>query len=112
MAPRSTEHHEALPWRRRLLLVQQPPRGVDVGAFGFIRQPIVDLSRSGEAVLNISGKLDELLEIRDRLIVICQGRVSAPHLRNQINREEIGLLMTRLDHHAKTEGAVGVAVQN
>ncbi|RUY59547.1 ABC transporter ATP-binding protein, partial [Mesorhizobium sp. M7A.F.Ca.CA.001.09.2.1] len=62
----------------KLLLVSQPTWGVDVGASVFIRQTIVDLSRAGAAVLVVSEELDELFEICDRLLVICQGRVSPP----------------------------------
>lgn len=80
----------------KLFLVSQPTWGVDVGAAAFIRQSIIDLSRSGAAVLVISEELDELFEISDRLIVICQGRISPPLIRTQTNREEVGLLMTRI----------------
>ncbi|KUM23950.1 ABC transporter [Mesorhizobium loti] len=78
----------------KLLLVSQPTWGVDVGASAFIRQTIVDLSRAGTAVFVVSEELDELFEICDRLLVICQGRVSPPLVRTSTDREEIGLLMT------------------
>ncbi|MEI8719772.1 ABC transporter ATP-binding protein [Mesorhizobium sp. ISC11] len=78
----------------KLLLVSQPTWGVDVGASAFIRQTIVDLSRAGAAVLVVSEELDELFEICDRLLVICQGRVSPPLVRKTTDREEVGLLMT------------------
>lgn len=80
--------------RPRVFLVSQPTWGVDVGAAAFIRQSIIDLSRSGAAVLVISEELDELFEISDRLLVMCQGRISAPLVTGQTNREEVGLLMT------------------
>ena len=60
----------------KLLLVSQPTWGVDVGAAAFIRQTLVDLSRAGVAVLIVSEELDELFEICDRLLVICNGSVS------------------------------------
>ena len=56
--------------------MSQPTWGVDVGAAAFIRQTLVDLSRAGAAVLIVSEELDELFEICDRLLVICQGSVS------------------------------------
>lgn len=71
---------------------------MDVGAAAFIRQTLVDLSRAGAAVLVVSEELDELFEICDRLLVISNGRVSPPLIRKQTNREEIGLLMTRVGH--------------
>ena len=75
--------------------MSQPTWGVDVGAAAFIRQTLVDLSRAGAAVLIVSEELDELFEICDRLLVICNGRVSRPLARSGTNREEVGLLMTR-----------------
>lgn len=94
----------------KLFLVSQPTWGVDVGAAAFIRQTIVDLSRAGSAVLVISEELDELFEICDRLLVICQGQVSPPLIRTKTNREEIGLLMTRVDRGNDIEGRSEVAV--
>ncbi len=85
----------------KLFLVSQPTWGVDVGAAAFIRQTLVDLSRAGAAVLVVSEELDELFEISDRLLVICQGRVSPPLMRTETDREEVGLLMTRLGGNAK-----------
>lgn len=79
----------------RMFLLSQPTWGVDVGAAALIRQQIVDLSREGAAVLVISEELEELFEISDRLMVICQGRVTAPIPKAQATREGIGLLMTQ-----------------
>jgi simple sugar transport system ATP-binding protein len=78
----------------RLLLVSQPTWGVDVGASALIRQTLVDLSRSGAAVLVVSEELDELFEICDRLLVICQGRLSRSLEKARTDRNEVGLLMT------------------
>ncbi|MBB5689070.1 simple sugar transport system ATP-binding protein [Roseomonas alkaliterrae] len=77
----------------RLLVVCQPTWGVDAGAARVIRQAILDLARSGAAVLVISQDLDELLEIADRIAVIFHGRLSAPLTAAQATRERIGLLM-------------------
>lgn len=96
----------------KLFLVAQPTWGVDVGAAAFIRQTIVDLSRAGAAVLVISEELDELFEICDRLLVICQGQVSQSLTRTKTNREEVGLLMTRLDRGNGTNKRGEVAIQD
>jgi len=90
----------------KLLLVSQPTWGVDVGAAAFIRQTLVDLSRAGAAVLVVSEELDELFEICDRLLVICQGRVSAPLIRRETDREEVGLLMARTGGNGRGEVAL------
>jgi simple sugar transport system ATP-binding protein len=98
----------------KLLLVSQPTWGVDVGASAFIRQTIVDLSRAGTAVFVVSEELDELFEICDRLLVICQGRVSSPLIRTHTDREEVGLLMSgRTMARGEMEGGGGdVALQD
>jgi simple sugar transport system ATP-binding protein len=87
--------------RPKLLLVSQPTWGVDVGAAAFIRQTLVDISRAGAAILIVSEELDELFEICDRLLVICQGRVSAPLVRTKTDRSEVGMLMTGLNGRDK-----------
>ena len=76
-----------------VLVVSQPTWGVDAGAATTIRQALVDLARSGSAVLMISQDLDEILEISDRVSVISHGHLSAPRDASSITREEIGLLM-------------------
>ncbi|TVQ52978.1 MAG: ABC transporter ATP-binding protein [Rhodobacteraceae bacterium] len=76
-----------------LLVVSQPTWGVDAGAAQLIRQALVDLARSGAAVLVVSQDLDELMEISDRLSVIFHGRLSAPQPTAGLTREAVGLLM-------------------
>jgi simple sugar transport system ATP-binding protein len=77
----------------RLLVVSQPTWGVDAGAASLIRQALRDLARDGAAVLVISQDLDELLEMADRIAVICDGRLSAPARAADVTRDEIGLLI-------------------
>ncbi len=91
----------------KVLLVSQPTWGVDVGAAAFIRQTLIDLSRAGAAVLVISEELDELFEICDRLLVICQGRLSQSLDRQEADLEKVGLLMTGLDGGNATATAAG-----
>ncbi len=76
-----------------VLVVSQPTWGVDAGAAATIRQALIDLARSGSAVLVISQDLDEILEISDRVAVISKGQLSDPRDVRGITREEIGLLM-------------------
>ncbi len=78
------------------LVVNQPTWGVDANAANAIRQALLDLADDGAAVLIISQDLDELLEIADRIAVLCQGRLSEPRLPSATSRTEFGLLMTGL----------------
>jgi simple sugar transport system ATP-binding protein len=77
----------------RVLIVAQPTWGVDVGAAAFLRQTLLDISRSGVAVLVVSEELEELFEICDRIAVLAGGRLSQPVPREQTDAENIGLLM-------------------
>ena len=76
-----------------VLVVSQPTWGVDAGAATTIRQALVDLARSGSAVLMISQDLDEILEISDRIAVIALGRLSRSRPTREMRREAVGLMM-------------------
>jgi len=76
-----------------IMIVNQPTWGVDAGAAALIRQALVDLARSGSAVLVISQDLDEIFEIADRIAVISRGYLSPPEEAEGMTRERVGLLM-------------------
>jgi ABC-type uncharacterized transport system ATPase subunit len=76
-----------------VMVVNQPTWGVDAGAAARIRQSLIELSRSGSAVLVISQDLDELFEISDAIAVMHNGELSKPLLRAEATFEKIGLLM-------------------
>src|SRR5690606_24768572 len=77
----------------RVLVVNQPTWGVDAGAASRIRQALVDLAKSGSAVIVISQDLDEVFEIASSISVINEGRLSKPEPASGMTRERIGLLM-------------------
>ena len=60
----------------RLLIVDEPTRGVDVGARADIHRILTDLARSGVAIILISSDLPEVLAMSDRILVMCQGRIA------------------------------------
>lgn len=84
----------------RLMIVAQPTWGVDVGAAAFLRQTLLDLARSGVAVLVISEELEELFEISDRIAVLAGGKLSQPVLIEETDAEKIGLLMSGVQAQA------------
>ena len=77
----------------KVLVVNQPTWGVDAGAAATIRQALIDLARSGAAVLVISQDLDEIFEIADRIAVISRGQLSPAVPAKDLSFEKIGLLM-------------------
>ena len=60
-----------------VLIVDEPTRGVDVGAKIDIHRHLRGLADKGKAVLVISSELPEVLALSDRLVVLREGRVSA-----------------------------------
>ena len=59
-----------------LLLVDEPTRGIDVGAKAEIHALLDRLAQAGSAILAVSSELPELLGICDRIIVLCEGRIT------------------------------------
>jgi simple sugar transport system ATP-binding protein len=79
--------------RPAVMVVNQPTWGVDAGAAARIRMALIELARSGSAVLVISQDLDELFEICDAVAVMHDGELSKPIAIAEATYEEVGLLM-------------------
>ncbi len=61
----------------RLLIADQPTRGIDVASAAFLHSRIDAVARSGAAVLLVTADLDELLRLADRVVVLFNGRIVA-----------------------------------
>jgi ABC-type sugar transport system ATPase subunit len=72
-----------------ILLLDEPTRGVDVGAKSEIYRLIDSLARSGKAILVISSELEEILTVSDRILVMREGRVAGEFLRTEATQERI-----------------------
>lgn len=68
---------KALLTRPKVLLLDEPTRGIDVGAKAEIYALIDRLAREGIAIVLVSSELPELLRLSDRLLVLCEGRITA-----------------------------------
>lgn len=77
----------------KLLIVEQPTQGLDIGAIEYVRKVLLEKREEGAAVLLISADLDEVLELSDRIAVMYEGKMVYTCKQNTINREEIGLAM-------------------
>jgi len=71
-----------------ILLLDEPTRGIDVGAKYEIYQLIIDLAASGKSVIMVSSEMPELLGVCDRILVMSGGR-AAGELPGQTTQEEI-----------------------
>jgi len=82
-----------LPDEPQLLILEQPTRGLDVSAMETIRGLLIEAAEAGVAVLLISEDLGEILDLADRVAVICAGRIQGVLDAEGADVEEIGLLM-------------------
>jgi ABC-type sugar transport system ATPase subunit len=73
----------------KLLLLDEPTRGIDVGAKAEIYSLIRRLAGEGMAVLMTSSELPELLTVADRILVMCEGRLTADFPRAEATEERI-----------------------
>ncbi|MGK5508605.1 sugar ABC transporter ATP-binding protein [Brevibacillus formosus] len=73
----------------KVLLLDEPTRGVDVGAKTEIYKIITGLAQKGLAVLMISSELPEILAISDRILVMHEGRIKANLPRKEATQEKI-----------------------
>jgi simple sugar transport system ATP-binding protein len=77
----------------KLLIANQPTRGIDVGSIEFIHNQIVAQRDAGVAVLLVSAELDEILSLSDRVAVMYNGRIVKTLPVEEATRERVGLLM-------------------
>ena len=72
-----------------ILLMDEPTRGIDVGAKYEIYRLMIELARKGKALLMVSSELPELLGMCDRIYVLSQGRITGELRREDFSAEQI-----------------------
>lgn len=77
----------------RFLLVNQPTRGIDVGATEFVHQQILEQRQNGTAILLISTDLEEIFALSDRILVMFEGEIIGELPADRSLLEEAGLMM-------------------
>lgn len=93
----------------RLLVLDQPTRGLDVGSIEFIHRQIIAQRDAGAAVLLVSAELDEVLEMSDRIAVMYRGQLVAFLDGRTADKNEVGLLMAT---GGRTPAVQGIAVES
>jgi simple sugar transport system ATP-binding protein len=76
-----------------LLIAAQPTRGVDIGSIEFIQERLLEIRQKGKAVLLMSSKLDEAMQLSDRLAVMYDGEFIDIVDPSAQSEEALGLLM-------------------
>ena len=77
----------------KLLLIEDPTRGIDVGAIEFVWAKLLDIAKSGVAILLVSHELNEVMQLSDRIKVIYNGELFDGGKYKEKTDKEIGLLM-------------------
>jgi simple sugar transport system ATP-binding protein len=77
----------------KLLIVEDPTRGIDVGAIEFVWGKMLEIVKSGVAILLVSHELNEIKQLSDRILVIYDGTIFDGGRYQEKDDDEIGLLM-------------------
>jgi len=73
----------------KILLLDEPTRGIDVGAKAEIYQLISELAGQGMGILVISSELPEVIGISDRILTFCEGRITSVFNREDATQEKL-----------------------
>jgi ABC-type sugar transport system ATPase subunit len=74
----------------KIVILDEPTRGVDVGAKAEIYAIIDGLAAEGKAIILISSEMNELISTCDRIIVMHEGRISGEFRREEFSQQAIG----------------------
>ena len=72
-----------------ILLLDEPTRGIDVGAKAEIYQLINNLAKQGMAIIVVSSELPEVLGISDRIVTFCEGELTGDYLQDEATQEKL-----------------------
>jgi rhamnose transport system ATP-binding protein len=78
-----------------LLIIDEPTRGIDVGTKAEVHRLLSELAGQGLAILMISSELPEVLGMADRVLVVCEGRLTADIPRDEATPEDVMRAATR-----------------
>jgi ABC-type sugar transport system ATPase subunit/ribose/xylose/arabinose/galactoside ABC-type transport system permease subunit len=88
----------------RVLIVDEPTRGIDVGAKAEVHHVLAELARQGHAILMVSSDLPEVLAMSDRVLVMREGRIAAELSRQQATQESVMAAATGTGANSRAEG--------
>ena len=73
----------------KVLLLDEPTRGIDVGAKQEIYRLMEELAGRGVGILFVSSEMEEVLRMSDRALVMCQGRITGDLPREALSEEAV-----------------------
>jgi inositol transport system ATP-binding protein len=91
----------------KVLIVDEPTRGIDIGAKAEVHQVLFDMAKAGVAVIVISSELPEVMAVSDRIVTFREGQITGVMSGSEATEER---LMGRMaigagEHHVHTEAA-------
>ena len=90
-----------------VLILDEPTRGIDVGAKAEIYRTMDELAKSGITILMVSSDMEEVLGMSDRMVVMHERKIRGILSRAEFSQERVGLMMTGHDHSPAITTAVG-----
>lgn len=81
----------------KVILFDEPTRGIDIGAKVEIYQIMNELKKKGVGVLFISSEMEEVLGMSDRILIFCDGRITGELSREEANQENILKFATKYE---------------
>ena len=78
-----------------VLIMDEPTRGIDVGAKYEIYQIMINLAKQGKGIIMISSEMPELIGMSDRIIVMCNGEITGEVSESEATQENIMSLATK-----------------
>jgi ribose transport system ATP-binding protein len=78
----------------QVLLLDEPTRGIDVGAKQEIYRLMEELAEQGMAILFVSSEMEEILGMSDQTLVMHEGRISGKLVREELSEEAVMQLAT------------------
>ena len=85
-----------------IIILDEPTRGIDVGAKRDIYLLMGELAKAGKAVLMISSEIPELMGLADRIIVLADGRLTGEILRKDFSQERILQYASNMNGESET----------
>ena len=83
----------------KLLIIDEPTRGIDVGTKAEVHRLLSSLAGQGMAILMISSELPEVLGMADRVVVVCEGEITADIERSEATPENVMYAATHVRGH-------------
>ena len=94
-----------------VLMAAYPVRGLDINSSYMIYNLLTKQKTNGVSVIFVGEDLDVLLELCDRIIVICAGRITGELDARTATKEQIGLLMTKTEVYTDSKNENGEEAQ-